>query len=110
VLGEDTAEALRLIQRNGVGTHVTINLHAQRLGEVTQDLNFEFGAKSGFERRQPRSIIAYGGNVVLVECDNGNNGPGAEDIDARVRDGLLPSILDKLVSQEDVELTGVGLF
>jgi hypothetical protein len=79
------------------------------LGEVTQVLDFEPGAKASLERCKSRSIIARGGDVVHVEGDHGENGTGAEDVDAWVRDALLPPVIDKPHTTEHVELAR-GLF
>jgi hypothetical protein len=48
-------------------------------------------------------------DVVRVEGGNDEDGPGAEGVDARVRDALLPLVVDKPVPDEHVELAG-GLF
>jgi hypothetical protein len=77
------------------------------LKEVTQVLDFEYGVQPSFERREPSSIIARGGNVVHVEGDHGENVSGAEDVDARVRYALLPPVIDKPFTQEHVELVRV---
>jgi hypothetical protein len=40
------------------------------------------------------AALHTGGIVVHVERDHGENRPGVEDIDARVRDAMMPPILD----------------
>jgi hypothetical protein len=72
-------------------------------------LDFELGAKASLGRCKPSSIIACGGNVVYVEGGHGENGIGAEDVDAGVRDALLPFAIDKTGTKEHVELAR-GLF
>jgi hypothetical protein len=63
---------------NGAGRLAASNVHAQEMGEVTQVLDFGYGAESNFNRREPRRIIARGGNVVHVEGDHGEDMSGAE--------------------------------
>jgi hypothetical protein len=81
-------------------------VHAHTLEEVTLVLDFEYGAEPCFERRQPSSIITGSGNAVNVEGVHGEKCPGAEYVDARVRDAMLPPIIYKSVPYEDVELAG----
>jgi hypothetical protein len=63
-----------LVKRNGADKLVARNVHAQKLGEVTQVLDLEYGAKPSFERRQLGAIIAYDGNIVHAEGDDGEDG------------------------------------
>jgi hypothetical protein len=79
---------------------------AEELGEVTQDLDSESSTEASFERRQPSSIIANRRNVIHIEGDHGEQCACVEDVHARVRDALLPPILDMPIMHEYVELTG----
>jgi hypothetical protein len=74
------------------------------LGEVAHVLNFEPCTKLGFERCKPCGIIAGCGNVIDVQCDNGEYVTGAEDVDARVGDALLPPVVDEPCTEQHVEL------
>jgi hypothetical protein len=84
VLSQDVAHVFGLIQRNGAGKYAPSYVHTHDLGAVTQVLDFEHGAESCLERRQPSSIIACGMDAIHVECNHGEHCPDAEDIDARV--------------------------
>jgi hypothetical protein len=109
VLGQDVPQELRLVQRNNAGIPIAGTIHAQHLREVTQVLGSECGAKLGFGGSQPSCVVARCGNAIHVKGDHGEDGPGSESIDARVRKALLPPSVDKPVPRQGVELTG-GLF
>jgi hypothetical protein len=84
-------------------------VHAEELQEVTHVFDFELGTKLRLERCKPSGIIACCGNVVHVECDHSENVTSAENVDTRVREALLPPVVDKPGTKEHVELAR-GLF
>jgi hypothetical protein len=53
---------------------------------------------------KPCGIIAGCGNVIDVKCDHGEDVTGAEDVDARVGDALLPPVVDEPCTEQYVEL------
>jgi hypothetical protein len=67
---------------------------------------FEFGARLGFERSHPHYVVARCENVIHVKGDHDEDGPGFVYIDVRVRDALLPLIVDKPIPQKGVDLAG----
>jgi hypothetical protein len=86
------------------------------LGEFTPVLDFEPCTKLSLERCKQGGIIVGCGNVVHVECDvidvhrdHGEDVTGAEYVDARIRDALLPPVVDKPCTKEHVEFAR-GLF
>jgi hypothetical protein len=95
VLGEDIAQVFGLVRRDGAGRSAAGDVHAEELGEVTRVLDFEFGAQASFGSCQLSGTIAFGGNVVHIERDHGEDLTVAEDVDAWVLDALLPPIIDK---------------
>jgi hypothetical protein len=109
VLDEDVTQIFGLIQRDGACRAVACDVHATELGEFTQVLDFEPCTKLSLERSKPCGIIAGCGNVVHVECDHGEHVTGAEDVNARVGDALLPPVVDKPCTKEHVELAR-GMF
>jgi hypothetical protein len=70
-------------------------VHAEELGEVTEGLDLEPCSELSFERCEPSGIISGRGNVINAHGDHGENVAGAVDVDARVEDALLPSMVDE---------------
>jgi hypothetical protein len=82
-------------RRDGARGAVAGNVHAEELGEGAEVLDLEPCSDLSFERCEPSGIIAGRANVINVHGDHGENVAGAVDVDARVGDALLPSMVDE---------------
>jgi hypothetical protein len=76
------------------------------LGEVAEVLDLEPFSELGLERCKPCGIIAGCRDVIDVQRDHGEDVAGAENVDSRVRNAMLPPIVDEPCTEEHVQLAG----
>jgi hypothetical protein len=69
-------------------------------------LDLEPFSELGLERCKPCGMIACCTDVIDVQRDHGEDVTGAEDVDARVGNALLPPMVDEPCTEEHLNSRG----
>jgi hypothetical protein len=81
-------------------------VHAKELGKRAQVFDFESRAEASLAGGQAFRVVASRRDVIHVRGSHGEDGSGAEDVDARVEETLLPTSVDEPVPEQQAEFAG----
>jgi hypothetical protein len=105
---EHVTHALRLAYWDRAHVSVTVDLHAHDVGEFAQILGFEAIAEGGLELGYPLRVLACQRKVVNIKANHGEYPMTTVDMDLGVGLAVFPTLRDKPVAEELVDLPGGG--